>query len=154
MKSRKSLRILVLEQLGPVVQRWRYRLLQAKGYRNIDCNVIIERNVNLDRVFPESIYIGEGSLIASSTTILCHEHVYRDPADPELPLRSPVYIGKRCFIGVASVILPGVKIGDDCLIGAGTIVSKDIPAGSIAVGVPAKVIRSGIKMSAKAVLLD
>lgn len=52
MTSRKSLRILVLEQLGPVVQRWRYRLLQAKGYRNID------RNVNLNRVFLESIDVG------------------------------------------------------------------------------------------------
>lgn len=71
-----------------------------------------------------------------------------------MPLRSLIYIGKRFFIDVASVILPGVTIGDDCLIGADRIVSKEIPAGSVAVGVPAKVIRSGIKMSAKAVLLD
>jgi hypothetical protein len=55
---RKSLRILVTEQLCPVVQRWRYRLLQAKDYRNIDRNFIIERNVNLDGVFPESIHVG------------------------------------------------------------------------------------------------
>lgn len=152
--SQKGLRIIVLERLGPLVQQLRYRLLQAKGYRNIARNVTIERNVNLDRVFPQSIYIGEGSLIASAVTLLCHEHVYRDPINPELPLHNPVYIGKRCFIGVGAVVLPGVRIGDDCLIGAGTIVSKDIPAGSIAVGVPAKVIRSGIRMSPKAVLLD
>lgn len=153
MKTMKGLRIAMLEVFGPMVQSFRYRILKIKGYRNIARNVTIERNVNLDRVFPGSIYIGEGSLVASSATILSHEHVYRDPVDPDLPLHSPVYIGQRCFIGVAAVVLPGVRIGDDCLIGAGSVVSRDIPAGSIAVGVPARVIRSGIRMSAKAVLL-
>lgn len=153
MSSKKGLRIVLLEILGPIVQRLRYQMLQWKGYRNISRGVTIERNVNLDRVYPGSIHIGEGSLVASAATILSHEHVYRDPVNPELPLHKPVYIGKRCFIGVAAVILPGVHIGDDCLVGAGTVVSKDIPAGSIAVGVPAKIIRSGIRMSPKAVLL-
>ena len=153
MNAQKGLRIVLLEVLGPLVQGFRYRMLRMKGYRNIARGVTIERNVNLDRVFPGSIHIGEGSLIASAATILSHEHVYRDPVNPDLPLHNPVYIGKRCFIGVAAVILPGVRIGDDCLIGAGTVVSKDIPAGSIAVGVPAKVIRSGIRMSPNAVLI-
>lgn len=154
MAKKKGFRIAFLEIIGPLVQLLRYKILKMKGYRNISCNVIIERNVNLDRVYPASIHIGEGSLVASSATILSHEHVYRDPENPDLPLHSPVYIGERCFIGVGAVILPGVRIGDDCLIGAGTVVSKDIPSGSIAVGVPARVIRSGIKMSPKAILLS
>lgn len=153
MNSGKGLRIRVLEVLGPLVQLLRYQVLQLEGYRNIGRNVTIERNVNFDRVYPQSIYIGEGSLIASGATILCHEHVYRDPDNSDLPLHSPVYIGRRCFIGVGALVLPGVNIGDDCLIGAGTVVTKDLPAGSIAVGVPAKIIKSGIRMSDRAILV-
>lgn len=149
----KGLRIALLEVLGPMVQAARYRLLRFKGYRNIARDVTIERNVNLDRVFPASIYIGAGSLVASSATILCHEHVYRDPDDPDLPLHRPTYIGQRCFIGVSAVILPGVTVGDDCIIGAGSVVAKDVPAGSMALGVPARVVRSNLRMSDRAILL-
>ena len=152
MKSRKNIRIILLELIGPLVQRLRFKILQLKGYRNISPKAIIERRVNLDRVYPESIYIGASSLVASSVTLLCHEHVYREPENSELPLHKPVRIGMRCFIGVSAIILPGVTIGDDCIIGAGSIVTKDIPSGSVAVGNPARVIRSGIRLSDRAIL--
>ncbi len=152
MIPRKSLRIIILETLGPLVQKLRYLGLRHKGYDNISGLATMERNVNLDRVYPASIFIGAGSLIASSATILCHEHVYRDPMNAALPLRKPVHIGERCFIGVAAVILPGVTVGDDCIIGAGSVVTKNIPAGSMAVGVPARVIRSNLKLSSRATL--
>jgi acetyltransferase-like isoleucine patch superfamily enzyme len=150
----KSLRIRILEILGPIIQNIRLFLLTLKGYKNISKRVIIERGVNLDRVYPEDIHIGDGCLIASKATILCHEHVYRDEQNPELPLRKKVLIGRRCFIGVGAFILPGVNIGDDCIIGAGTVVTKDIPAGSLAVGVPAKVIKSGLKLNESAILIS
>lgn len=152
MTSGKSLRIIILETLGPVVQKMRYLGLRLKGYDNISSLATIERNVNLDRVYPSSIFIGAGSLIASSATILCHEHVYRDPSNAALPLRKSVHIGERCFIGVSAVILPGVTVGDDCIIGAGSVVTKSIPAGSMAVGVPARIIRSNLKLSSRATL--
>ncbi len=152
MKSDKSLRIIILETLGPMVQKMRYLGLRLKGYDNISCLATIERNVNLDRVYPSSIFIGAGSLVASSATLLCHEHVYREPGNPALPLHKPVRIGSRCFIGVAAVVLPGVTIGDDCIIGAGSIVTKDIPSGSVAVGNPARIIRSGLRLNERAVL--
>lgn len=151
MKSGKSLRIIILEIIGPWVQRLRFQVLQFKGYRNISSKAIIERNVNLDRVYPESIYVGAGSLVASSVTLLCHEHVYREPGNSELPLHKPVRIGMRCFIGVSAIVLPGVTIGDDCIIGAGSIVTKDVPSGSVAVGNPARVVRSGIRLSDRAI---
>jgi acetyltransferase-like isoleucine patch superfamily enzyme len=150
--SGKSFRIIVLEVLAPLVQRIRFRFLQLKGYRNISPKAIIERGVNFDRVYPESIYIGDGSLVASAVTLLCHEHVYREPGNAELPLHNPVRIGMRCFIGVSAIVLPGVTIGDDCIIGAGSVVTKNVPAGSIAVGNPARVIRSGIRLSDRAVI--
>lgn len=152
MNHGKSFRIIVLETLGPWVQRARFQALRLKGYRNISPKATIERNVNLDRVYPGSIYIGAGSLVASSATLLCHEHVYREPGNPELPLHKPVRIGSRCFIGVSAVVLPGVTIGDDCIIGAGSIVTKDIPSGSVAVGNPARIIRSGLRLNERAII--
>lgn len=53
----------------------------------------------------------------------------------------PVTIGNRCWIGGSVTILPGVTIGDNCTIGAGSVVVHDIPANSLAVGNPARVIR-------------
>lgn len=54
---------------------------------------------------------------------------------------APVKIGKRCWLGEGVIVMPGVTIGDGCIIGAHSIVNKDIPANSIAVGSPAKVIK-------------
>lgn len=54
---------------------------------------------------------------------------------------APVYIGKNCWIGAGVVILPGITIGDNVVIGAGSIVTKDLPSNVVAVGNPCKVLR-------------
>lgn len=59
-------------------------------------------------------------------------------------LKADTYIGDNCFVGCRSIILPGVKIGNEVVIGAGSVVTKDIPDKSIAAGNPAKVIKTGI----------
>ena len=53
----------------------------------------------------------------------------------------PVRIGKRCWIGAGVLIMPGVAIGDDTVIGAGSVVTKDIPSGVVAVGNPCRILR-------------
>ena len=53
-----------------------------------------------------------------------------------------IKIGNNCFIGMRCIILKGVTIGDNCVIGAGSVVTKDIPSGSVACGVPARVIET------------
>ena len=147
----KPMRILLLEAIGPILQKSRQLSLPLRGFKNISKTAVIERGVRLDRVYPQHIYIGDRTLVASDVTILCHEHVYRDPINPELPLLKKTTIGKRCFIGVSAMILPGVTIGDDCIIGAASVVAHDIPAGSVAVGVPARVIRSNVKLNDRAI---
>ena len=102
---KKSLRIRLLEIIGPLIQKMRFYVLRFRGYSNISKNVILERNLNLDRVYPSGINIGECCLIASNTSIICHEHIYRDKDDPELPLRDDIYIGKDaywCWINYSS----------------------------------------------------
>lgn len=150
--AKKTVRILLLETFGPLKQYFRRWILRRMGYTNIHESVILERDLNLDRVDPKGITIRKHCLIASGSTILCHEHVYRDKDNPDLPLLKPVVIGERTFVGVGATILPGVTIGADCIIGAGAIVSKDIPDGSLALGVPAIVIKSGLKMNDMAIL--
>ncbi|MGB1311421.1 MAG: DapH/DapD/GlmU-related protein, partial [Leucothrix sp.] len=54
-------------------------------------------------------------------------------------------IGKHCFIGCASIILPNVTIGDQVIVAAGSVVTKDVPSNSIVAGNPAKVIKSDIQ---------
>ncbi len=142
-----------MEETSRLIQRVRFAKLRLLGYKNISNRAILERNINLDRVYPQGIHVGDNTLIASCTTILCHEHVKRDDQDPRNPWVTNTYIGKNCFIGVGSIILPGVIIGDEVIIGAGSVVSKNIPSNSVAVGNPAKVIKSGIKMNTKAILV-
>jgi acetyltransferase-like isoleucine patch superfamily enzyme len=149
-----KLKYYLMEKISKVIQKIRFTKLNLLGYKNISRRAIIESKLNLDRVYPLGIFIGENTLIASRTTILCHEHVKREEKDPRNPWVTNTYIGKNCFIGVGATILPGVKIGDEVIIGASSVVTKDIPSNSVAVGNPAKVIRSNIKMNNKAILVN
>ncbi len=99
-------------------------------------------NFNLTLVDDTHIYIGDYTMIGPNVTIATAGH----PILPELRKKayqynSPVHIGKNCWIGAGVVILPGVSIGDNTVIGAGSIVTKDIPADVVAVGNPCKVLR-------------
>ena len=87
------------------------------------------------------IYIGDGALIGHNTVLATLNHGMLPEERGDLIPR-PIHIGKNVWIGSNSTILPGVTIGDNAVIGAGSIVTKDIPADMIAVGNPAKVIRS------------
>ena len=80
----------------------------------------------------EDTQIGPGSLITTTT----HDFARELEASFE-----KVVIGRRVWIGANVTILPGVTIGDFCVIGAGSVVNRSIPAGSLAVGVPARVVR-------------
>ena len=54
------------------------------------------------------------------------------------------HIGKNCFIGGQSIILPGVRIGDGSIVGAGSVVTKDVPSGSAVAGNPARIVKEGL----------
>ena len=86
------------------------------------------------------IEIGDGSLIGHNTTIATLNHDFNPDKRANLH-PSPVKIGKNVWIGSDCTILPGVEIGDGAVIGAGSVVTKNIPANSIAVGNPARVIK-------------
>ena len=99
-------------------------------------------NFNLVIVDDIDVYIGDHVMIAPNVTITPTGH----PVDPELrkPGRQfsiPVRIGSNVWIGSNAVILPGITIGDNSVIGAGSVVTHDIPANVVAVGNPCRVLR-------------
>ncbi len=110
-------------------------------------NVSINFDVHIACI--NRIEIGDGSLLASKVFITDHYHgdttlesLRIPPSMRVLTSKGPVIIGKNVWIGEGTVILPGVTIGDHAVIGANAVVTKDVPAYSVAAGVPASVIRS------------
>jgi acetyltransferase-like isoleucine patch superfamily enzyme len=132
------------------IQFVRNRYYRFKGYQ-VHLSVIFERHIHLDRLYPEGIHIGENCLIASGCTILSHDHCKRVNNQC---LLVDTYIGNRCFIAVNSTILPGVNIGDEVIVGAGSVVTKDVPSNCIVAGNPARIIRERISMNNRAELIN
>ena len=98
------------------------------------------------------VEIGPQVLIADRVAIGDTYHDYRDTSRPiiEQPMRDPrpVRIGRGAFVGVGSTVLSGVTIGENACVGAGSVVTKDVPPRSVAVGNPARVVRTWDEQSA------
>jgi len=95
---------------------------------------------NLDGIFPHLLHIGKNCIVAPEAMILTHDaSYYLFTGEYRV---APVHIGDNCFIGYGVVIMPGVTIGNKVIIGAGSVVTRDLPSDSVAVGSPAKVICS------------
>ena len=99
--------------------------------------------INADCKFQDQggIYIGDGALIGHNTVLATLNHGFLPEERHDL-IPKPIHIGKNVWIGSNSTVLAGVTIGDNAVIGAGSVVTKDIPENMIAVGSPARVIRS------------
>jgi galactoside O-acetyltransferase len=99
-------------------------------------------NFNLTLVDDTHIYVGDYTLFGPNCVIATASH----PIDPTLRQEAyqynlPVHIGKNCWLGAGVLVMPGVTIGDNSVIGAGSVVTKDIPANVVAVGNPCRILR-------------
>lgn len=99
-------------------------------------NTRISSKARLDFANPKGVHIGDHTNITFDVAILAHDFINRKHVD--------THIGSYCFVGARTTILPGITIGDHCIIGAGSVVMNDIPERSLAVGNPARVLRSNI----------
>ena len=99
-------------------------------------------NFNLTLVDDTAIYIGDYTMIGPNVTIATGTH----PILPALrenfyQFNMPVRIGRNCWLGAGAIILPGVTIGDNVVVGAGSVVTHDLPDNVVAVGNPCRVLR-------------
>lgn len=99
-------------------------------------------NFNLTLVDDTHIYVGDYTMLGPNVVLATAGH----PILPELREQAyqynvPVRIGRNCWLGAGVIVLPGVTIGDNTVIGAGSVVTKDIPANVVAVGNPCRVLR-------------
>ena len=112
------------------------------GGKHVHFGKNVYANFGLTLVDDTHIYVGDGTMFGPNCVIATAGH----PIDPGLRERQlqyniPVHIGKNCWLGAGVLVMPGVTIGDNSVIGAGSVVTKDIPANVIAVGNPCRVLR-------------
>lgn len=100
-----------------------------------DCRISLK--ANLDRTNPRGVHVAEGTYIAFGAVILAHDMSRATTTD--------TYVGRCCFIGAHAIIMPGVRIGDQCIVGSGSVVTRDVPPNTIVGGNPARVLRTDIR---------
>ena len=122
------------------IRRYLFKWLWFKAAKihgnKIHPTVRLSRTTVLDKAWPGGVFVDEYTYFAGGVLVLAH--------DMCRSLRAETRIGKRCFIGANAIILPGVTIGDEVIVGSGAVVTKDVPSNSIVAGNPAKIIKEGI----------
>ena len=97
---------------------------------------------------PYLVTVGEDCLFSADVCFFTHDGGVKVLSDlgyfdgKRMDIIAPIHIGNNVYIGTGAYILPGITIGDNCVIGAASVVTHDIPDNSVAVGVPARVIRT------------
>ena len=112
------------------------------GGHHVHFGSFVYANYGLTLVDDTHIYVGDCTMFGPHVTIATAGH----PINPELRAKGlqfnmPVHIGKNCWLGAGVIVMPGVTIGDNVVIGAGSVVTKDIPSNVVAVGNPCRVLR-------------
>ncbi len=133
----------ILEPFAP-------RKLRPYLMRKIGCHVgkdcFIGDNVKIDTGHADMITLEDGVSVAGGTRLLCHQRDFSNyyvGSDYNALGYSvkPIVLKKGCLIGMESFVLPGVTVGEGAIVGAGSLVTKDIPAWTVATGRPAKVVK-------------
>ena len=109
-------------------------------------------NFNLTVQDDARVFIGDNCYFGPNVTLVTPIHPLLaaernridgpDGKPHRLCYAKPIYIGNSCWLGASVTVCPGVTIGENCVIGAGSVVTEDIPANSLAAGVPCRVIRT------------
>lgn len=120
-----------------IVITFRHWILNGLYGMHIHKSARVSYGTKLDKTNPKGIHIGEESYLASGAIVFTHDY--------SRGIHKNTYIGKRCFIGANAIIMCGVNVGDEVIVGSGAIVTKDVPSNCIVVGNPAKIIKEGIR---------
>lgn len=112
------------------------------GGKHVHFGKCVYGNFNLALVDDTHIYVGDYTMMGPNVTIATAGHpILPELREQQYQYNAPVHIGKCCWIGAGAIILPGVTIGDNVVVGAGSVVTKDLPSNVVAVGNPCRVLR-------------
>lgn len=112
------------------------------GGRHVHFGKGVYANFGLTLVDDTHIYVGDYTMFGPHVTLATAGHpILPQLREKEYQFNSPIHIGRNCWLGAGVIVLPGVSIGDNSVIGAGSVVTKDIPANVVAYGNPCKVVR-------------
>ncbi|MEO5617187.1 MAG: acyltransferase [Candidatus Eisenbacteria bacterium] len=121
----------------------RLALYRAMGV-SLGRGVFVGLDTWLDDQFPELITVEDEVVISFRVTVIVHDDARR--MDAILPGQAdgtvaPVILRRGCYLGAGCIILPGVTVGERAVVGAGAVVTRDVPAGKVVVGAPARAVR-------------
>ncbi|MDH1333218.1 N-acetyltransferase [Comamonas thiooxydans] len=136
--------------IGKNTRIWQYSVVFANAQLGEDCNICAHTLVESDVIIGNNVTVKSGVYIWDGTRI--EDNVFLGPNatltnDPmprskQYPERfSGITLKKGCSIGANATILPGITIGENAMVGAGAVVTKDVPANTVVAGNPAKIIR-------------
>ena len=134
----------------PILQSFNPRKIRPILMRRMGCKVgkgcFIGDYVRIDTGHADMITLEDSVSIASGTRLLCHQRDFSDycVGDDYMKLGyivKPIVLKKGCLIGMESFVMPGVTIGEGAVVGAGSLVTKDVPAWTVATGRPAKIVK-------------
>lgn len=112
------------------------------GGRHVHFGKGVYANYSLTLVDDTHIYVGDYTMFGPHVTVATAGHpILPELREKQYQYNMPVRIGRNCWIGAGAIILPGVTIGDDTVVGAGSVVTRDLPEGVVAVGNPCRVLR-------------
>lgn len=129
----------------PMYPQWRVTIHRIRGV-HVGRGVFIGSDVFIDNTYPESVIIEDFVTIISRSFIIGHNfvpmHLKNILQDSSSNSGTGVVLEKGCYLGAQTIVMPGVTIGCCAIVGAGSIVTEDIPPYTLALGVPAKVLRT------------
>lgn len=134
----------ILEPLNP--RKLRPSILRKLGAK-VGKDVFIGDYVRVDLNHSDLITIDDGVHIAGDARLLCHKKDLSNYSEGKIYGMQPykygeIHLCKNCAIGTGTLIMPGVTVGEGAIVGAGAMVTKDIPAWTLALGCPAKVVKT------------
>lgn len=112
------------------------------GGKHVHFGKNVYANFGLTMVDDTHIYVGDGTMFGPNVVLATAGHpILPELREKQYQFNMPIHIGKNCWFGAGVLVMPGVTIGDNSVIGAGSVVTKDIPANVVAVGNPCRVLR-------------
>lgn len=138
--KQKLLNMTARNMLHPGLRVWMYRQMGI----NIGQDCTVEMFSYMDDQFPELIFFDDHSGPSRYVKIICHDDVAARADSGNVTRHgfvAPVRMESYSGVGAGTILLPGVTIHEGAMVGAGAVVTKDVPANTLAVGVPAKVVK-------------